>query len=806
MAEKRNLKRCEVRGQFVSVGAGTAKYMAVSTGLKQLALCGKNNLMTKLLVLAVVLAVSSAGPASALELKVDIGNTGYPKTGWIAWDHDSGGYGWDDIPWEQHDVRTLSAAYTRGTGIEFDIDGFRDSNDMSGGKAGVELRSSGEDLSIDFFWCNYNADEIRLTIRNAPAGSYELFTYHNDPEVAHGNIPSIQISGDSVVAKQEAANVPQQSVVLDDNIVPSRVSFATDGSGPVTIVYGGMDAIIINGFVLSFGQLYVDVNAPGPTHNGQSWPSAFLHVQDALTAANPYDHILVADGTYYPDRDAFSPTGSRQRTATFQLINGVALSGGYAGYGAADPNARDVQLYETILSGDLDGNDVPGLDPCDLPYHTNRGENSYHVVTGSGTDATVVLDGFTITAGNANAGSLPNDSGGGIFNIHGSPTVSNCKFIDNCSGLNGDGGAMYNDDSSPTVTDCIFAGNYTRKGGGMYNDWHCDPTVTNCTFSGNWADDRGGGMFNAESDPNVSGCTFTGNWGHYGGGMCSRDLSSPIITNCTFIGNLANYGGGIWDKNGSSTTVINSRFIDNWSANDAGGIMGNQCNTTAINCTLSGNSGPALAFFNYSPTSTVILTNCTFQGHSRTLACDSNDQSYPSNVQITNCILWNGGDEISNNDGSTITINYSDVQGGWGGPGSNNIDADPCFVDANGPDGIIGTEDDNLRLLVDSNCIDAGDNTAVPADIADLDGDGNTTEPTPYDLDGHLRFVNEPSVANTGNGTGPLVDMGAYERGVCGNVDHPYPPGDLNEDCAVDFHDIAVIGNYWLVCNKPDCD
>ena len=60
-------------------------------------------------------------------------------------------------------------------------------------------------------------------------------------------------------------------------------------------------------------------------------------------------------------------------------------------------------------------------------------------------------------------------------------------------------------------------------------------------------------------------------------------------------------------------------------------------------------------------------------------------------------------------------------------------------------------------------CIDAGDNTAVPPDTADLDGDGNTTEPIPLDLDGNLRFVDCPDIPDTGNGTPPIVDMGAYE-------------------------------------------
>jgi hypothetical protein len=133
-----------------------------------------------------------------------------------------------------------------------------------------------------------------------------------------------------------------------------------------------------------------------------------------------------------------------------------------------------------------------------------------------------------------------------------------------------------------------------------------------------------------------------------------------------------------------------------------------------------------------------------------------------SNPTLTNVILW--GNTASSgasifNDGSTANISYSDIQG-CGGSGSwnsacgtdnsGNIDTDPFFVDADGPDDTYGTADDNLRLQLTSPAIDAGDNLAVPSAI--------TT-----DLDGNPRFVDIPTVTNTGNGTPPIVDMGAYE-------------------------------------------
>jgi hypothetical protein len=72
----------------------------------------------------------------------------------------------------------------------------------------------------------------------------------------------------------------------------------------------------------------------------------------------------------------------------------------------------------------------------------------------------------------------------------------------------------------------------------------------------------------------------------------------------------------------------------------------------------------------------------------------------------------------------------------------------------------------DYHLLPDSPCIDSGNNSAVESDLCDLDGDGNTVELTPWDLDCQERFVDLPSVPDTGSGDAPIVDMGAYEAFV----------------------------------------
>ena len=142
--------------------------------------------------------------------------------------------------------------------------------------------------------------------------------------------------------------------------------------------------------------LFVDADATG-ANNGSSWCDAYGFLQDALAAAVSGDTIRVANGTYTPspcDPGPCSYTStSPERADTFQLITGVTLEGGYAGCGASDPDARDIVANETILSGDLSGDDLPDF--------TNNDENSFHVVIGIGSDSTAIFDGFIITAGNA---------------------------------------------------------------------------------------------------------------------------------------------------------------------------------------------------------------------------------------------------------------------------------------------------------------------------------------------------------------------------------------------------------------------
>jgi len=580
--------------------------------------------------------------------------------------------------------------------------------------------------------------------------------------------------------------------------------------------------------------IYVDADAPCGS-GGLCWPDAYKYLQDALAEAS-----------------------AAQKPVEIRVA-------GYAGSGGADPNTRDLVAYETILSGDLDANDVElaGWDwgsIDDFIRSGSRQENSYTVVMGSGTDGTAVLDGFTITGGHASGpilgecpdvdyryragGGMYNDSGspavvrctfrwnvaesfygwthggtgccctgdypgvsflpgtcgggvcnrdssptldecnfeeniaygaddfsagGGMFNINSNPRLINCVFTHNAAtGFDNEyhGGGMYNDRSGVVLTNCSFIGNTTiyGGGGGMENVDNSDSTLTRCRFEGNPT----GGMNIEQSSPTLTDCTFVGNQrsglsiGSYskavltgctfignstldhGGGVTVWSNAEPTLTNCSFVGNSAGYGGAISNHLKGEATVIGCTFFGN-SAWYGGAVYNSGSGPTMVNCVFSGNRttgtpdvGRGGGMFNDG--SDPVLTNCTFAGNwapnGSALACWSYWKKDPSIVRATNCIFRDGGDEVWNDDGSAVVITYSNVEGGFTGAG--NIDGDPLFADADGVDDVVGTEDDDLQPVAGSPCIDAGDNSAVPAWIE-------------TDIAGRVRIMSD------------TVDMGVHE-------------------------------------------
>jgi hypothetical protein len=174
--------------------------------------------------------------------------------------------------------------------------------------------------------------------------------------------------------------------------------------------------------------VYADIHYVKQTASGMgdcsSWENACT-LQTALVSSSSGSEIWVAAGTY-------KPITIPDRNATFQLVNGVAVYGGFAG----DESQRgDRHGGASVLSGDIDNNDSQTPIITNLATVTGNTTNSYHVVTGA-TGAT--FDGFTITAGYANSATFPNERGGGMYNGNSSPTVANVTFRGNFASTSGE--------------------------------------------------------------------------------------------------------------------------------------------------------------------------------------------------------------------------------------------------------------------------------------------------------------------------------------------------------------------------------
>lgn len=535
----------------------------------------------------------------------------------------------------------------------------------------------------------------------------------------------------------------------------------------------GLGSITIIIFLLSLSvsqaaAIYVDASSSTASPDGETWQTAFQYLQDALAISVYGDEIYVAQGIYRPDETYAKPEGTGQRNDVFALADGVALLGGYAGLNAADPDARDVAAYKTILSGDLDENDVAMTNPSQLVSDPTRSENSYRVISIINATSNLVLDGFVVTGGIA-IGASPDSNGGGLRMTLSSPTINNCRFEYNAAA---NGGAVYCSTSNPVFTNCVFLRNYAQStGGAIRNITSSSPALSNCTFIENKASGFGGAVGNySNCSPAILQCIFSYNWANNGGAINNYDFCSPQITQSIFRHNATNNtGGAIRNENHSDSILINCRLYGNTAAHGAC-LYNYQSNPQMVNCIASGNTAVEYGGVLYNRDAIDIsIINCTFVGNAAAIQGVSlyNILSSPS---IQNCILWgndnSGSTQIFTESGSP-SVSHSCIQGGWAS-GTGNIDADPLFIASNGPDGMIGTADDDFRLYAESACVDSGNNTVVPADIFDLDNNGDVLERIPLDYNGQVRFVNVPDVIDAGIADLPeypaVIDMGAIER------------------------------------------
>jgi len=484
---------------------------------------------------------------------------------------------------------------------------------------------------------------------------------------------------------------------------------------------------------------------------------------------------------------------STRRDASFVLPTLVGVYGGFDGTEQTRAQ-RDWLVNETILSGDLDGDDGDDF--------ANTAENSYHVVVGN--DLTgVILDGFVIRGGNADEES--DEFGGGLAIVGGEIQIASCRFAANRASIGG--GGLWAQSADVTVVDCVFVDNAGQEltsagpqdhvairrailtgsavggvlasvvianpGGGGIGTSGGNLIMIDCTVARNIANIGGGLRVLEGGTLTMDRCAFNDNVAAVGGGASPRAVT-VTVTDCSFVGNVGIAGGGglfqgddsggnsirfercmfVANDGGSSSGGLNTSadsvdvvscvFAENTSGFAAGGWGHTLGVAVAVNCVFSRNAAAHGGGYFTNRAST--LVNCTFsrnEGNGVMLG------PFPQGEQtLENCVLWGNTPAQIGSEFDSVT--FCDVEGGW--PGIGNIDADPLFVQAGA---------DDLRLAFGSPCVDAGDDDAVPTEVE-------------TDLAGGPRFL------------GRSVDMGAYE-----GEHEPMPAAAMAHD--LDGGDFAIL-------------
>ncbi|MCK5855878.1 MAG: T9SS type A sorting domain-containing protein [Bacteroidales bacterium] len=483
--------------------------------------------------------------------------------------------------------------------------------------------------------------------------------------------------------------------------------------------------------------------------NGNTWNTAYVDLQDALSVALAGDTIFVAKGTYFPDEGVGYTNNNRQQY--FEIPDSVVLFGGYPNGGGP----RDWVQNLTILSGDINQNGyISG--------------NASHVIFTENVSSELIVEGFTITMGYAAYGSVTFDKRGGGWHNKGSgngnassPQVRNCIFISNKAD---GGGAIYDDAtsygaSSMIIENCKFIDNRADDWGGdiYFNAHHhgvSSPDVKNCSFLNSYSGGAGGSIYvgngsYSTATPYFDSCVFESSYSYNQGGAIyfasTTGTSNPIFENCSFNYNETslNRGGAImlntWMGQGRAT-IKNCRFTGNIASTYGGGltINGYQGNYGAdiINCVFDGNYSSYQGSAVFNSVCDVSYVNCTFTANDGDVALYANH----SQLYVTNCILWdNLAGEIKMDTNSTVYISNSIILNDeyrllWddnlGFDGGGNRFKDPLFTNP-----AIG----DFSLLACSPAINTGRNDSLPIGAQ-------------YDILGNPRIYNNQT-----------VDIGAIE-------------------------------------------
>lgn len=334
---------------------------------------------------------------------------------------------------------------------------------------------------------------------------------------------------------------------------------------------------------------YVKVDGTG---SGLSWVDASGDIQSMIDASDAGDRVYVAEGIYMAEHKASDLVyewltdvlrgESTERDMAFVLKSGVEVYGGFSATNpVSDLSQRDFEMNETVLTGDLNGDDAGFLE------FDSYLDNRYHVVIAAGIES-ARLDGFTLRGG---TWAEPNDYdyivvndiyvqrgyGGGLMVVEADGEFSNLK-------LNNMGRPGYMKSSKG-----IFENLEVTQCYGPFLTYASQFSITNLNFSDNHSNitirANDDGLYAPEVD--IEDAVFARNATSPAALEIGRTPATPTnvrVNRAYFVGNEAGSYGVIRSE-ASNLTLSNVVATGNISGNQTGFLRVSTLNqtTTHIN-------------------------------------------------------------------------------------------------------------------------------------------------------------------------------------------------------------------------------
>ena len=430
-------------------------------------------------------------------------------------------------------------------------------------------------------------------------------------------------------------------------------------------------------------------------------PEDYSAIQRAIVAAANGDTIRVAPGTYHENIDFLG-----------KAIRVLGTDG------------PDVTI--------LDGNQLGSV----VMFQQGEGPDS-------------VLEGFSIVNGAGTVPSFTNVTyGGGIFCLVSSPTIRSNVIRDNGAWLGG-GIAVWA--ASPVIEENLIVHNTSTAmggsggGGGIHCEEDSSPWITRNVIRENQTDGSGGGIAVLLCRPvMIRFNEIRENSGRRGSGIWVIRSDDFVISENHFVGNSTSAAVAIdvatglitrnhFERNTAGVSCVAAAPIIHRNTvleNGAGIGVDRSSARISGNRIQRNNTGVSLTWDMSIVTENVITDNAT----GVRIHLSDNDSIRNNTIAgnlvgvfstlaqpvIDNSIIWgNLSAEITVfPDPRVPTLHDCNVRGGWSGPGGNNIDVPPGFVDADGGD---------FHLRLGSPCVDRGDSSSVDSP-GDIEGDRRVTD------------------------------------------------------------------------------